>query len=129
MKTSFIILAFVSCTYSIFAQNLSLFPVSAPLEQGTAHIEAVPMNLNSVSEQINDTYYLIDDRVEGSVKVNILINNRGEYIRHKQLTGHPQVLVSAIEEHIYKLNFIPAEKNGKRVASWLSMKFHFNLTN
>ena len=128
MKASFIILAFVSCTYSIFAQNLSLFPVSAPLEQGTAYIEATPNNLNSVSSQIDDTYSLIGDRVEGSVKVNILINNQGEYIRHKQLTGHPQVLASAIEEHIYKLNFTPAEKNGKKVASWLSMKFHFNLT-
>ena len=129
MKTLFFILAFVSCTYSVFAQNLSLFPVSAPVEQGTAYIEARPNNLSSVSSQIDDSYSLIDGRVEGSVKVNILINNKGEYIRHKQLTGHPQELASVIEEHIYKLTFTPAEKNGKKVASWLNMKFHINLSN
>ena len=129
MKTSFIILAFICCTYSLFSQNLSLFPVSAPIEQGTVYIEAVPMNMNSVSSNIKDTESQIDKSINGSVKVNELLSNPEVYVRGRQLTCPQQVLGSATEQHICKLDFTSATKNEKKIAKLINMKLHFNLTN
>ncbi|MEM8900955.1 MAG: hypothetical protein AAGC85_22765 [Bacteroidota bacterium] len=129
MKTLFLILAYANCTYSIFSQSLSLFPVSAPLEQGTAYIEAVPMNMNPVSSEIKNAESQIDKGMEGSLKTNELSSSQEVYIRGKQLASPQQLLGSAIEQHICKLDFTSATKNGKKIAKLLNMKLHFNLTN
>jgi TonB family protein len=69
----------------------------------------------------------INEKLEGEVIVNILINKKGDVSRSilEESSGH-RILDTAALNYVKKLKYIPAEYNGKLKEVWTSLLVKFN---
>ncbi|MEZ4773648.1 MAG: caspase family protein [Bacteroidia bacterium] len=64
-------------------------------------------------------------KIKVSVIVRILVDDHGNYVRHRVINdGHP-IVSKAIVPHLPKLIFTPAIQHGKPIYYWVNMGFHF----
>ena len=63
--------------------------------------------------------------IKGTVIARVLVNKKGEYVKHKIIhTAHP-LLERMVDKHISSLDFVPAIHEGKPVHLWVNVPFHF----
>jgi hypothetical protein len=86
--------------------------------------EARPINFADIHRRIGYPQLPADAEIDQSkVYVRILLDQYGNYVRHHViLSGHP-VLNEAIEPLIPEIMWLPAEQNGRPVASWITLPF------
>ncbi|MEM6263137.1 MAG: energy transducer TonB [Bacteroidota bacterium] len=102
---------------------LSQQPVSVkPFEQ-----MAIPLNLPFIKDQIGYPKMAIDAGISGKVVFRILVNERGQYVRHFVFESDNPVLRLACEEKLPLMRFIPAKRYGMPTKCWINVPFHFIL--
>ncbi len=65
--------------------------------------------------------------IEGTVILRVLIDKKGNYVKHIVMSSPHPLLTKAVETHIQKYKFTPAIKDGKPICYWLTMPFKFQL--
>ncbi len=84
-------------------------------------------NFPAVSASIAYPAYAREKGMEGTVLARILVDEKGNYVQHKILKADNCGMRYNVEKEISRLSFIPAEKDGEKVAVWVSIPFNFRL--
>ena len=89
--------------------------------------EPKPINEEAVKKLIGYPQIAIDAHIQGKVVFRVLVDQYGR-IQKYQITNevHP-ILSSAVEQHIEKMIFTPAMKDGMPVKYWVNVPFNFKL--
>jgi hypothetical protein len=88
-----------------------------------AEKQPVPINMMEVRKRIG--YPKAARRKGGTVVARVLVDEKGNYVRHVIINvGHP-ILSEAVEEHISLLKFSPAIQGGKPIKLWTNIPFGF----
>lgn len=84
-----------------------------------------PINLKDIVRLIGcPNCYLC---YEASIVFRVLVDEKGNYVRHLPPKKGLPFVIKAIEEHIAKLRFIPATRDDIPVKSWANIPFVFKL--
>jgi Leucine-rich repeat (LRR) protein len=87
-----------------------------------------PWNYDSVRLLAGYPESALDQEIEGKVVVSILVDDWGRYRRDTILfTEHPD-FARAVAPHLPALRFRPAILQGFPTATWVSLSFHFQIT-
>lgn len=105
----------VSCM-SLSAQNVA-YPEWSTFEMHGR--EAVPINLDSVKMMLGSPPVEVD----GKVVFRILVDAQGKYVRHLVLRTPHSLMTDYFEPLVPCIGWTPAETNGKKVASWVTIPF------
>ncbi|MEM8898475.1 MAG: energy transducer TonB [Bacteroidota bacterium] len=97
------------------------------LEAILADVPPEAINMKSIQKAIGYPPQARYANIEGSVIIRLLINEKGKYMSHKVLESSSVILLSAVEEHIKRLKFKPAIKDGKPIPFWINIPFNFSL--
>ncbi|MEZ4774913.1 MAG: tetratricopeptide repeat protein [Bacteroidia bacterium] len=89
--------------------------------------EPVPLNLNEIRKAIGYPQEAIDQNLEGTVIVRVLVDKEGNYRKHAFVKEVSPLLSSAIEPVISQLKFTPAKVGGEPVMYWMNIPFPFKL--
>lgn len=84
------------------------------------------LNLNFLRKEIKYPKIAFDNKIEGRVKVKILIDSKGNVSKISNISG-PEVFHNEIRINIERLIFKPAMKDGKPVKCWVLVPFNFRL--
>jgi protein TonB len=89
--------------------------------------EPKPINMDEVQAAVGYPTVARDADIEGVVVVRVLVDEYGNYRKHRIIkTAHP-VLSEAVESKIKMLRFTPAIQGGKPIAFWVNVPFRFTL--
>ena len=86
-----------------------------------------PLNMREVQMKIGYPQIARDAGIDGTVVVRILVNTDGSYLRHEVLNSVHPVLDQAVEVHLSKLKFTPAQKDEQPMKFWVNIPFSFKL--
>lgn len=89
--------------------------------------EPQPLNLQEIKQAIGYPRIARDAGIEGNVVVRVLVDKDGKYLRHQVLNGVHPLLHQVVEQHLNKLKFTPALKNGAPMRFWVNIPFSFRL--
>jgi lipoprotein NlpI len=90
------------------------------------HSEPKPINYDRVRNEIGYPTEALKQQIEGKVFCRILVNEEGNYVKHKfTRTAHP-FLQKAVSTHIDKMRFIPAMRNRRPTTYWANVFFTFS---
>lgn len=89
--------------------------------------EPKAVNLNDISRLIGYPSTAQQVGISGTVVVRVLVDNRGNYQKHKVINSNHPILTSAVEKHVDKLKFTPAIQGNKPIAFWVNIPFNFRL--
>ncbi|MEL6673290.1 MAG: tetratricopeptide repeat protein [Bacteroidota bacterium] len=89
--------------------------------------EPNPTNLEAVRSTMAYPTEAIEAGAEGTVVARVLVNTKGEYIKHRMVTQIHPALVAAVEEKIENLSFSPAMIKDSAVMFWVNVPFAFKL--
>ncbi|MEZ4829479.1 MAG: energy transducer TonB [Bacteroidia bacterium] len=92
-----------------------------------AEAEPTPINMEEVRTLIGYPQIARDAGISGNVVLRVLVDKRGNYVRHKVINEVHPLLTQAIEPNIPKLRFTPAIQAGKPIAFWVNVPFSFVL--
>ncbi|MEL7533566.1 MAG: energy transducer TonB [Bacteroidota bacterium] len=95
--------------------------------QKIVDVEPVPINLHQVRRRINIPYQLRGLNTTARVKLRVLVDEKGDYVRHRQPQHLYPELAQAVNQQAAKLSFLPALRNGKPVPYWVEVRFVFEL--
>lgn len=65
--------------------------------------------------------------IQGEVVVRILIDEKGNYMKHKIIKQMHPILAKAVEDQLSRLKFTPAIQGGKAIKFWVNVPFRFKL--
>ena len=85
------------------------------------------INFPAISARIEYPAYAREKGIEGLVLARILVDEKGNYVKHKIVKSDNCGMRYHVEKHIRELEFIPAEKDGQQVAVWVNIPFRFRL--
>ncbi|RMG18094.1 MAG: TonB family protein [Bacteroidetes bacterium] len=94
-----------------------------------AEEEPKPINMGDIQKAIGYPQIARDAGIEGVVVVRVLVDELGNYSRHKVINQVHPILTKAVEEHVNKLKFTPAIQGGKPIKFWVNIPFNFKLLN
>lgn len=83
------------------------------------------LNLAEIQQLIGYPKQAHEQGIEGTVIVRILVDKDGQYAKHEVLKEGHSLLLGAVEGHLAKLKFEPAQKEGKPVKFWVTLPFKF----
>jgi protein TonB len=120
-----------------FAQNPPPPPPPPPniqeLSEPDVHKVAIfevapkPLNIEEVMKKIGYPTIAKEAGIEGQVMLRILVDEKGNYIRHIiSKAAHP-LLQAEVEKHAQELHFTPAIQDGKAIKCWVDIPFNFKL--
>ncbi|MEZ4685236.1 MAG: energy transducer TonB [Bacteroidia bacterium] len=110
--------------------QLSFEPASLLSEsEANAHFftSPSPINMQEVQMAIRYPETAQEAGKEGLVVCKILVDEQGNYMRHRVTQAPDPSLREAVSPHLARLRFVPAVKNGKAVAAWTTLRFAFKL--
>ena len=90
-------------------------------------VEPKPLNMQDIQMAIGYPKVASDAGIEGTVIVRILIDTKGNYVRHVVLNEAHPALEEAVVTKIPDLTFEPAQNEGKPVNFWINLPFAFKL--
>jgi len=70
-----------------------------------------------------------DAHIQGQVVVRVLVDEKGNYRKHKMIKRVHPILAEAVENHIHKLKFSPAIQGNRPIKFWVNIPFRFMLMN
>lgn len=88
-----------------------------------------PLNMREVQRRIGYPQAARDAGVGGTVVMRVLVDEKGNYLRHKLINQAHPLLVEAVEQHLSLLEFEPAVQSGKPIKFWVNIPFNFKLLN
>ena len=88
-----------------------------------------PVNMADVQKAIGYPQVARDAGIEGAVVVRVLVNEKGNFLRHKIINSVHPVLDKAVEKQLPNLRFTPAIQGGKPIKFWVNIPFNFKLIN
>lgn len=94
-----------------------------------AEEEPKPVNMADIQRAIGYPQIARDAGIEGNVVVRVLVDELGNYKRHKIINQVHPILAKAVEKEINKLKFTPAIQGGKPIPFWVNIPFNFKLIN
>ena len=119
-------------TFTLSAQTETEPPESAAKEkkQEFIYVEKEPaiLNMSEISSKIGYPQLAVDAGIEGIVRVRVLVDEAGNYEKHKVLEKVHPILSDAVEAHLHELKFSPAIKDGEPIKFWVNIPFGFTLT-
>lgn len=68
-----------------------------------------------------------DSGIVGRVVFRVLIDERGNYIKHKVMRSPHDMLTEACAKHIHILKFTPGILDGKPIKVWVTVPFDFKI--
>ena len=89
------------------------------------HKEPIVTNYTTVRERIGYPQLAKEAGINGSVIVRVLVNENGEYQKHKIISQAHPILGRKCETYISDLEFSPAIRDGRNVKFWTNVPFHF----
>ncbi|MFK7970629.1 MAG: energy transducer TonB [Bacteroidia bacterium] len=110
----------------------SVIETQAPKEPGLedfifASQEPAAINMDDIKELIGYPAVAREANIQGTVIVRILIDEYGEYRRHKVIKKSHPILAQAVEKRIARLKFTPALQGKKAIMFWVNVPFTFAL--
>jgi TonB family protein len=107
-----------------YAQNDSLPDINGFT---FAEQEPEPTNMDEIRKLIGYPPEAVEQDLQGQVVVRVLVDEKGQYMKHKTIVkGHP-LLAAAVEAQVDKLTFSPAIQEGKAIKFWVNIPFSFKL--
>lgn len=88
---------------------------------------AIPINMREISRKLRYPEEARLKKLEGEVRVNILVNEQGIPVRHEIIKSPHPVLTKAVEAVIYDMRFTPAMRDNAPVPMWVPRPFHFSV--
>lgn len=92
-----------------------------------AEKEPVALNLAEVRKTIGYPQAAIQKNLEGTVVLRILVDDKGNYVKHKIIRTTDALFTEAVETHAPSLRFTPALSGGKPMMFWVNIPFNFKL--
>lgn len=89
--------------------------------------EPVPFNMDDIRKQIGYPRPARDAEIQGNVILRILVNEKGEYVKHIVLNSKHPILEKAVVDKIHLLRFTPAIQGGNAIPFWVNVPFAFKL--
>lgn len=86
-----------------------------------------PVNLANIQRAINYPQLLKEQGIEGRVMFRILVNERGDYVKHIVNRSPHKLMTQEAEKHLNKLKFTPAIQAGKPIKFWVNVPIVFKL--
>jgi len=91
--------------------------------------EPTPINFEEIKKIIGYPAMAKEAEIEGRVIVRVLVDEKGNYIKHTVLKDPHPILTKAVTDKIDRLIFNPAIQNNKPIKGWITLPFHFSLLN
>lgn len=91
--------------------------------------EPQPLNMEEIKAIIGYPDVARDAHIEGQVVVRLLVDEHGNYRKHKMIKKVHPLLAEAVEKHLHKLKFSPAIQANKPIKFWVNIPFRFMLMN
>ena len=88
-------------------------------------VEPVPINLYQIRKKIRNLNEGSRVHYPEVVKIQVLVDIKGNYVRHRNLTQLPTGLIHQFNEQISHLDFLPALRQSKPIPYWTEVTFHF----
>lgn len=112
----------------IFAQNdAEKAPELDPNAFVLLEKEPVILNLDEVKASIAYPEAIKGKETKGRVIVRILIDNKGNYVKHIVLKSPDSNLTKAVTANIHRLKCSPGIQDKQPIASWMTIPFDFVL--
>jgi len=103
---------------------------NAPLIDEVVPVMIPPqtINLDEVKAMIGYPRKAQELGIDGTVHVRILVDEEGDYVKHKILSTPHRFLSDAVNKNIHKIVFTPAiDNNRKPTMYWVNIPVHFQL--
>ena len=91
--------------------------------------EPEPLNMPEVRMIIGYPDEARDKNIQGQVVVRILVDEKGNYVKHVMIKSVHPSLDNAVVANLHKLKFSPAKRGEKPVKFWVNVPFRFKLMN
>jgi protein TonB len=91
--------------------------------------EPQPLNMDDVRKIIGYPEIARDAGIEGQVVVRVLVDEKGNYRKHKMIKKVHPILAEAVESNLKQLKFSPAIQGNKPIKFWVNIPFRFKLMN
>lgn len=116
--------------YKISVTNSkSLLPTELKIGKKIAFTQELPkpINMGEVRKAIGYPPVAREANIQGQVMLRILVDEKGNYMRHiVSKAAHP-LLQLEVEKHVHELRFTPNLQNGKPIKCWVNIPFNFKL--
>lgn len=90
------------------------------------HKEPVAINYLEVNNAIGYPAVAREAGIEGSVIVRVLVDEHGNYLKHKIISQAHPLLGRSCDSFVNNLYFTPAVRDGQPVKFWVNIPFHFH---
>lgn len=92
-------------------------------------VEPVPLNMEEVYSMIGYPPAAKKKNIQGKVVLQVQIDERGNYLKHRVLKNPHPLLTEAVVAQIDHLRFSPAIMDHKPIKVWVTIPFDFKLLN
>ena len=89
--------------------------------------EPSPTNISEVRNAIGYPEQAIEENIQGTVVIRVLVDESGNYVKHKIVKEIHPALAEAVEAQIANVKFEPATQEGNAVKYWVNLPFPFKL--
>lgn len=89
--------------------------------------EPKPVNMADIKKLVGYPQIARDAGIQGDVVLRILVDEKGNYVKHKIIKQAHPILAQACEAQVPKLKFTPAIQGGKSIKFWVNVPFKFTL--
>lgn len=88
----------------------------------------IPLNLDSLKKEIHFPDSCLIHKIEGVVRVKLLISTNGQVIKHVVKSSPHPLMTDEVVAKVYALLFTPAYDGvGKPVKYWVTIPFDFKI--
>ena len=91
------------------------------------HEEPKAVNLDQVRDLMGYPPLAKEAGLEGRVLARVLVDEQGNYLRHRIINQPHPVLRSHTERYLRELRFSPALRDGRALRFWVNIPFDFQL--
>lgn len=89
--------------------------------------EPQPVNLDDIKKRIGYPPAAREAGIEGTVVVRVLVDEKGNYVKHIVLQSPHPLLEKAVVKELPNLKFTPGIQAGKPIRVWVNIPFRFTL--
>ncbi len=86
-----------------------------------------PLNMDVLKKKIEYPQRARDAGIQGRVVLRVLIDKKGNYMKHKVVRSPHPWLSESGTAHIHLLKFSPGIKDGKAIPVWVTVPFDYKI--
>lgn len=102
-------------------------PEIGPNDHVMLEMEAHPRNLDEVKQMIGYPAAAKEAGIEGTVRMRVQVDEKGQYVRHIVVNDPHPILTEAVTSKISELHFLPGIQASKPIKVWADVTFAFKL--